>query len=113
MRFSELKGHLFTLPDQPNLIPYRTSYYTETWGFCLSHRQFTEMEMAGGEYEVVIETSLESGALAWAEYLHIGDTTDEVLLSAHLCHPSLANDNCSGLALLAILARELAGRRTR
>ena len=113
MAFSELKPHIFTLPDQPNLIPYRTSYYKETWGFCMSHHQLTELEIAGGEYEVVIKSRLEPGALTWAEYLHVGDTADEVLLSAHVCHPSLANDNCSGLALLTILARELAEKRTR
>jgi len=113
MPLSELKAHIVTLPDQPDLIPYRTSYYKETWGFCMSHHQLAELEKAGGEYEVVIESQLEPGALTWAEYLHVGDTTHEVLLSAHVCHPSLANDNCSGLALLSILARELAEIRTR
>lgn len=113
MSFSELKAHIFTLPDQPDLIPYRTSYYKEAWGFCMSHHQLAELEKAGGEYEVVIESRLEPGALSWAEHLHVGETTDEVLLSAHVCHPSLANDNCSGLALLTILAREIASRPTR
>ncbi|HEY7552201.1 MAG TPA: DUF4910 domain-containing protein [Hyphomicrobiaceae bacterium] len=113
MPLVELKAHIFTLPDQPDLIPYRTSYYNVTWGFCMSHRQFTALEAAGGEYEVMIDSRLEPGALTWGEYLHVGETADEVLLSAHVCHPSLANDNCSGLALLAVLARELAGRRTR
>ena len=113
MPLAELKAHIFTLPDQPDLIPYRTSYYKETWGFCMSHRQLAELEKAGGEYEVVIDSRLEPGFLSWAEYLHVGETTNEVLLSTHVCHPSLANDNCSGLALLTILARELAGTRTR
>jgi aminopeptidase-like protein len=79
----------------------------------MSHHQLAELERAGGEYEVVIESRLQPGALSWAEYLHVGETADEVLLSAHVCHPSLANDNCSGLALLTILARELARIRTR
>ena len=57
MPLAELKAHIFTLPDQPDLIPYRTSYYKETWGFCMSHRQLAELEKAGGEYEVVIELS--------------------------------------------------------
>jgi aminopeptidase-like protein len=113
MPFSELKAHIFTLPNQPDLIPYRTSYYKESWGFCMSQHQLAELERAGGEYEVVIESRLEPGALSWAEYLHVGETADEVLLSAHVCHPSLANDNCSGLALLTILARELTRIRTR
>ena len=113
MFLAELKPHLFTLPDQPDLIPYRTSYYSEQWGFCLSHRQLAALEAAGGEYEVCIDSSLEAGALTWGEYLHRGETADEVLLSTHICHPSLANDNCSGLALLAVLARKLQGVRTR
>ena len=113
MSFSELEAHIFTLPDQPDLIPYRTSYYHENWGFCMSHHQLAELRDAGGEYNVVIESQLEPGALTWGEYLHLGESSDEVLLSAHVCHPSLANDNCSGLALLTMLARELAGTRTR
>ena len=111
--FSELKQHLFTLPDQPDLIPYRTSYYKEAWGFCLSHNQLTALEAAGGEYEVVIESRLEPGMLTWGEYLHAGEITDEVLISTHICHPSLANDNCSGLALLTVLGRQLSRRQTR
>jgi aminopeptidase-like protein len=113
MSFAELKRHLFTLPDQPDVIPYRTSYYNESWGFCISHRQLVAMEEAGGEYEVLIDSRLQPGVLTWGEHLHVGETDDEVLLSTHICHPSLANDNCSGLALLAILARELGHIRTR
>jgi aminopeptidase-like protein len=71
------------------------------------------MKHAGGDYEVCVESTLGPGALTWGEYLIKGETSDEVLLSAHVCHPSLANDNCSGLALLTMLARELTGRRTR
>src|SRR5262245_32088793 len=113
MPLAELRAHIFTLPNQPDLIPYRTSYYEDTWGFCMSHRQLAALEAAGGEYEVMIDSRLEPGTLTWGEYLHIGETADEVLLSAHVCHPSLANDNCSGLSLLTMLAHELAGRRTR
>lgn len=106
MSLAELKPHLHTLPDQPELIPYRTSYYRETWGFCLTHRQ---LESLGPDtYHVVIDATLAPGSLSYGE-LHIpGETTDEVILSAHTCHPSLANDNCSGLAVLAWLARHLA-----
>ena len=113
MQIVELKRHVFTLPDQPNLIPYRTSFWKEDWGFCMPHRQLEALEAAGGEYEVVIESRLEPGMLTWGEYLHVGDSTDEVLISTHICHPSLANDNCSGLALLTILARELSRKLTR
>ena len=113
MRMAELRPHIFTLPDQPDLIPYRTSYYTDNWGFCMSHHQLMALEEAGDELEVVIESKLEPGALTWGEYFHKGETADEVLLSAHVCHPSLANDNCSGLALLTMLGRALSSRRTR
>ena len=91
----ELKKHVFTLPDQPDLIPYRTSYYAERWGFCMAHHQLAALP--DGVYEVLIDASLEDGSLTYGEYLHRGETDEEVLLSAHVCHPSLANDNCSGL----------------
>jgi aminopeptidase-like protein len=113
MQLSELKGHIFTLPDQPDLTPYRTSFYKEEWGFCMPHRVLQALEATGGEYEVVIESRLEPGVLTWGEYLHAGETTDEVLISTHICHPSLANDNCSGLALATMLAREVSRRKTR
>jgi aminopeptidase-like protein len=106
-----LKEHIFTLPDQPLLIPYRTSYYAENWGFCMAHEQLEALP--DGIYEVLIDASLDDGSLTYGEYLHRGETDDEVLLSAHICHPSLANDNCSGLALLTHLARRLMPLRTR
>ncbi|MCB0550052.1 MAG: DUF4910 domain-containing protein [Phaeodactylibacter sp.] len=102
---SELKAHLFTLPEQPELIPYRTSYYQENWGFCLPHRQYEALPE--GEYEVYIDSSLEDGHLTFGEYFLPGATEEEVLFSAHICHPSLANDNLSGVSLLTFLAREL------
>jgi aminopeptidase-like protein len=108
---AELRKHLHTLPEQPDLIPYRTSYYTENWGFCMSHRQFVNLR--DEIYEVVIDSSLEDGFLTYGEYLHKGETEEEFLLSAHVCHPSLANDNCSGLALLTQLAKQMVGLRTR
>jgi aminopeptidase-like protein len=107
----ELKKHVHTLPEQPDLIPFRTSYYAEEWGFCMAHR--TLEGLRDEAYEVVIDSSLENGALTYAEYLHKGESDDEFLFSAHVCHPSLANDNCSGVALLAYLARRLVGLRTR
>jgi aminopeptidase-like protein len=110
MPLSELKKHLFTLPEQPDLVPYRTSYYHEAWGFCLSHNQL--QQLPDGEYEVCIDSSLENGYLTYGEFLVPGQTDHEVLLSAHVCHPSLANDNCSGLATLAYLAKHLDGGRT-
>lgn len=105
MSLAELRSHLFTLPDHPDWIPYRTSYYQENWGFCLSHKNL--MEMQDGEYEVCIDSSLEPGFLTYGEYVLPGQSSDEVLLSCHICHPSLCNDNLSGIALLSILAKYL------
>src|SRR5258708_14927089 len=107
----ELKQHIYTLPDQPDLIPYRTSYYAENWAFCMPHRQFAAL--CDETYEVSIDSSLENGHLSYGEYFHKGETEDEFLLSAHVCHPSLANDNCSGIALLTHLAKRISGLRTR
>ncbi|MGF7004716.1 DUF4910 domain-containing protein [Aminobacter sp. BE322] len=107
----ELKRHVHTLPDQPGLIPYRTSYYVENWGFCMAHDSLGALPE--GDYRVEIDAELKPGHLSYGEYLHRGATDREFLLSAHICHPSLANDNCSGLALLATIAAGLRGRRTR
>jgi aminopeptidase-like protein len=106
----ELRKHLHSLPQQPDLIPYRTSYYAENWGFCLPHRQLRSLK--DETYEVVIDSQLEDGFLTYGEYFHRGEIEDEVLLSAHICHPSLANDNCSGLALLAHLADRISRTKT-
>jgi aminopeptidase-like protein len=111
MSLTELKKHVHTLPEQPDLIPYRTSYYAENWGFCMAHRQLERL--ADQEYEVVIDSSLDDGSLTYGEYLHKGESEDEFLLSAHICHPSLANDNCSGVALLTHLAKRMIGLQTR
>jgi len=108
---AQLKKHVYTLPDQPDLIPYRTSYYAEDWAFCMPHRLLESLR--DETYEVFIDSSLTDGCLTYGEYLHQGETEDEFLLSAHVCHPSLANDNCSGVALLTHLAKRMAGLRTR
>jgi aminopeptidase-like protein len=108
---AELKEHVHTLPEQPDLIPYRTSYYADDWAFCMAHRQLEGLREE--TYEVVIDSSLKDGSLTYGEYLHRGETDEEFLLSAHVCHPSLANDNCSGVALLTRLAQRMAGLRTR
>lgn len=111
MSLAELRARLHTLPEHPEWIPYRTSYYNETWGFCLSERQRETLQ--DGEYEVVIDSTLADGHLSYGEYLLPGDTADEVLLSCHICHPSLCNDNLSGIALLTELARALQTRPRR
>ena len=108
---AELREHLFTLPDHPDWIPYKTSYYQERWGFCLSHNQLRAMRE--GLYEVDIDASLEAGYLTYGEYYIPGTSPDEVLISCHTCHPSLCNDNLSGIALSTFLAKHLHGRRLR
>jgi aminopeptidase-like protein len=111
MSLEELKTHLFTLPEHPDWIPYRTSYYKESWGFCLSHKQF--MELQDEEYEVCIDVSLEDGHLTYGESYLPGEISDEVLISCHVCHPSLCNDNLSGIALVTFLARYVCSLRRR
>lgn len=111
MPLSELKSHIHTLPNQPELIPYRTCYHAEDWGFCMAHNAF--VALADGDYEVVIDAERRDGALVFGEFVHEGQEEGTFLLSAHLCHPSLANDNCSGLALLALVGAVLRQRRTR
>jgi aminopeptidase-like protein len=105
----ELEPRLFTLPEQPDLIPYRTSYYSRTWGFCLPHRRL--LELAAGDYEVVIDSTLEPGHLTYGEVVLDGAVDDEVLISTYVCHPALANDNLSGIVVAAMVAKELARRR--
>jgi aminopeptidase-like protein len=102
---SELKEHLFTLPDHPGWIPYRTSYYKETWGFCLSHTQLQQLQE--GTYEVCIDSTLENGHMTYGDVFVAGKRADEILISCHICHPSLCNDNLSGVAVAAFLARTL------
>ena len=107
----ELKKHLFSLPDHPHWLPYRTSYYQETWGFCLPHRQLTSLPE--GKYEVCVDSTLAPGSLTYGELLLPGLCADEVLISCHVCHPSLANDNLSGIAVATFLASQLAQRNRR
>jgi aminopeptidase-like protein len=111
LRLDELRERLFTLPDQPDVIPYRTSYYARTWGFCLSHRRLLELEP--GDYEVLIDSTLEPGHLTFGELLLEGATEDEVLISTYVCQPSLANDNLSGIAVATMVAKELSQRQLR
>src|SRR5690554_43789 len=108
---AELRPRLHSLPDRPNAIPYRTSYYRRDWGFCLPHAELAALQ--GGTYEVEVDTTLAPGALTYAELVVPGRSRDEVLLSAHACHPSLANDNLSAVVVLAELARWLAGEGRR
>jgi aminopeptidase-like protein len=105
LTLAELREHLFTLPDKPTWIPFRTSYHDRNWGFCLSHEQLQSLQ--DGLYDVCIDSSLEPGHLTYGELVAPGRTTDEILVSSYVCHPSLANDGLSGAVLTAILAKYL------
>ena len=98
----ELRDHCFTLPDHPDWIPYRTSYYAPAWGFCLAHAELETLP--DGDYEVRIDSTLAPGHLTYGELVLAGEASDEILVSCHICHPSLCNDNLSGVVLTATLA---------
>ena len=107
LTLSELKPHLFTIPERPEWIPFRTTFYHKNWGFCLSHKQFSGL--VEDEYEILIDSTLsESGTLTYGECYLPGKTKDEVLVSTHVCHPSLCNDNLSGISVATLLARTVA-----
>lgn len=108
MTLAELRPHLFSLPEQPTWIPYRTSYYRDNWGFCLAHE--TLQALPEGEYEVCIDSTLEPGALSFGQAVLPGASNEEILIWTHICHPSLANDNLSAIAVATQLARSLAAR---
>jgi aminopeptidase-like protein len=111
MTLTELRPHLFSLPQYPEWIPYRTSYYEENWGFCLSEKD--RQELRDEEYEVCIDSSLEPGVLNYGECFLAGESSEEILISCHICHPSLANDNLSGIALAVSLAKQMRGLKRR
>jgi aminopeptidase-like protein len=113
LSFAELEPHLHTLPDLPEAIPYRTTYYDRQWGFCLTHRHFMQLDREA-RYHAYIDSTLEPGAMTYGEALLEGTSGTEFLVSTYCCHPSLANDNLSGIVLWALLLRELQRReRTR
>jgi aminopeptidase-like protein len=111
MSLADLRPHLFTIPEKPDWIPYRTSYYKEDWGFCLSHNQLLALQE--GQYEIHIDSTLENGHLSYGECYLPGQSSEEILISCHACHPSLANDNLSGLTVATHLAQFLSGRDLR
>ena len=111
LTLAELRPHLFTLPECPDWVPYRTSYFKDEWGFCMSHNRMMALEE--GSYEVRIDSSLSNGAMSYGELLLDGESPDEVLISTHVCHPSLCNDNLSGIAVATELAAQLRSVRRR
>ena len=106
LSLEELRPHLFSLPDRPDWIPYRTQYFKRDWGFCLTDRQL--QSLPPGNYEVCVDTDLVQGSLTFGECVLPGESADEVLVSTHVCHPSLANDNLSGISTATWLAKTLA-----
>jgi aminopeptidase-like protein len=108
MTLAELRPHLHSLPDHPQWVPYRTSYYRDSWGFCLAHDLL--QALPEGEYDVCIDSTLAPGSLTYGEALLPGESGDEVLVWTHVCHPSLANDNLAAIAVSSFLARSLAAR---
>lgn len=110
MHLAELKQHLYTIPDLPNTVPYLTSYYKEDWGFCMAHKDF--LDLKDEKYEVVIDSTLRDGSLTYGEFFIPGSTSDEILVSCYVCHPSMCNDNLSGVVLTTLLARELSKVKT-
>ncbi len=105
--YSELLEHLHYIEELPEAIPYITSYYKETWGFCISYTQFLSLAK-DGEYQVVIDSTLEDGSLTYGEAVLKGETDEEVLFSTYLCHPSMANNELSGPLVQAFLYKKIA-----
>lgn len=111
MSLEELDEHLYSIPENPKAIPYRTSYYKKQWGFCLSHNQRKRLKK--GKYRVLIESSLTKGSLTYGDLVIPGKSKREILLSTYICHPSMANDNLSGVALATFLAKWLLATKDR
>ncbi len=111
VKLEELKEHLFSMPEHPEWIPYRTSYYKENWGFCVSQRVLDSL--GDEEYDVCVDSSLEDGHLTYGEYVIEGELEEEFLISCHSCHPSLCNDNLSGMGVTTYLAKQLSREKPR
>ena len=102
---AELEEHLYSIPDQPNAVPYITSYYKERWGFCISHNE--RMTLVSGDYRVFIDSKIFSGSLTYGEMIVPGLSAEEVMLSSYICHPSMANNELSGPCVLTYLAKNI------
>lgn len=111
LTLEELQPHLYSIPEKPEAIPYVTSYYKRRWGFCLAHK--VRESLKPGSYEVVVDTKLFAGKLNYGELLIPGESEKEILVSANICHPSLANNELSGPVLIASLAQATSRRKPR
>ena len=111
INLKELQKNLHSLPDQPNAIPYITSYYEKNWGFCISDKQRKKLKK--GIYKVVVDTKFIDGKLDYAEIIHKGNLKKEVFFSTYICHPSMANDEISGMVVAIFLANYLRKKNTR
>ena len=101
----QLDAHLYSLPEHPSWIPYRTSYFNKSWGFCLSDE--VRRALPDGDYEVFIDATLQPGHLSYGEFFIPGELQQEIVITTHICHPSMCNDNLSGIAVAVFLARAL------
>lgn len=111
MPLSELKEHIYTLKDQPDLIPYITSYYKERWGFAMSQNMLDSLPL--GNYHALIKSTLENGSLTYGEIFIPGESEEEIFFTSYICHPSMANNECSGPAVIVYLANYIAAMKKR
>lgn len=113
MYWDELKNKIYTHDKLEDAIPYRTSYYKEDWGFCITKKQYQRLSQAAGPFKVVIKSELKKGSLSFGEYLLKGSTKKEIIISSYICHPSMANDSLSGVILSSLLARAISKNKKR